>query len=312
MSKSLESVSRSESGRPRPPSAWQISGWQWAGIAVFYLAFMWAYWTTLRRLMRIWTEQPDYSHGFLVIPLAVFFLWLRRDRRPAAAVPAWGSGLALIGVSVLIRYVGLRYSFDSFDGYSLVVWVAGLVLLVGGWRYVMWAAPSILFLLFMVPLPFQVEHKLSVPLQQVATAVSCFMLQCLGQPAFAEKTTIMLGPHQLMVEQACSGLRMFVGAFALAFAYLIAIRREVWEQVLLLASVIPIAVLANSLRIVATGLAYQYYDADVVQKLSHDLAGMFMIPLAAAMFGMVLWYLSRLVQRTEVMGMDELVGQPEA
>ena len=103
---------------------------------------------------------------------------------------------------------------------------------------------------------------------------------------------------------------MFVGTLALAFAYLIATRRELWEQALLLCSVIPIALLANALRIVVTGLLYQVLDDEqVVQKFSHDLAGLFMIPLAAAMFAGVLWYLSRLVRPVEVVGMEELVGR---
>jgi exosortase len=218
-----------------------------------------------------------------------------------------------MSLSVIVRWLGLRYSFDSLDGYSLILWIAGVVLLLLGRAYFRWALPSIAFLLFMVPLPFRIEQLLSVPLQRVATQLSCFLLQCLGQPAFHEGTTILLGPHQLFVEQACSGLRMFVGAFALAFAFLVVTRRELWEQALLLVSVVPISLLANSLRIAATGLLYQYVaDEQVVQKWSHDLAGLFMIPLAAAMFAGVLWYLTRLVRTVETVKMDELVQRGRA
>jgi exosortase len=281
-------------------------------LGLLAVAFMWAYWPTFGQLIRLWTDQADYSHGFLVIPLAGFFLWLRRDRRPSTARPAVAAGLACLGLSLLVRTVGLRYAFDSLDGYSLILWVTGAVLLVGGWAYVVWALPALLFLWFMVPLPFQLERLLSVPLQRVATATSCFVLQCLRQPAFAEGTTILMGPHQLSVEQACSGLRMFMGTLALAFAYLIVTRRELWEQTLLLASVIPIALAANTLRIVATALMYEYFGDRVAQKFSHDLAGMFMIPLAAAMFAAVLWYLSRLVRPVDVVDMAELVGRERA
>jgi exosortase len=282
----------------------------YAGVALLLAALLWAYWPTLAELIGLWSSQADYSHGFLVPPLAVFFLWVRRDQRPTVWQPAVGWGVACLGFSLLVRLIGLRYSFDSLDGYSLVIWVAGTVLLLAGGAGLRWALPSILFLLFMVPLPFQVERLLSVPLQRIATSLSCFFLQCLGQPTFAEGTTILLGPHQLFVEQACSGLRMFVGTLALAFAYLMATRRELWEQALLLASVVPIALLANATRIVVTGLLYQYLDNEqVVQKFSHDLAGMFMIPLAAAMFAGVLLFLSRLVRPVEMLGLDELVGR---
>jgi exosortase len=110
----------------------------------------------------------------------------------------------------------------------------------------------------MVRLPFRVELGLSLPLQTVATQMSCFVLQLLGQPAMAEGHTIYLGQYALEVEQACSGLRIFIGVAALAFAC-VAIVRRIWgEKAVLLASVIPIALVANVTRIVSTGLLYQY------------------------------------------------------
>lgn len=277
-------------------------------VGALCIAFAWAYWPTFQLLWTVWSGQADYSHGFLVIPLALAFLWLRRDMQPAEHHPAPTVGLLLLAFSLYVRYVGLRYSFFSLDGYSLVIWVAAVVLLLGGYAYFKWALPSILFLLFMVPMPFQIERMLSVPLQHVATSMSSFLLQCLGQPAFAEGTTIILGSHELYVEQECSGLRMFVGAFALAFAYLIATRRELWEQVLLLASVVPVALLANSIRIVITGLLYRYLDNDeLVRKMSHDLAGLFMIPFAAMLFAAVLIYLACLAPKIKTVGIDEFI-----
>lgn len=278
------------------------------GALVLAIVSGWAYWPTLVHLVRVWQEQADYSHGFLVVPLALLFLWLRRDRMPQGWQPGIYGGVALLLLSVLIRVVGLRYAFDSLDGYSLIVWIAGVAWLFGGRASMPWAGPSIAFLFFMVPLPFRVEQLLSVKLQYLATQISCFLLQCLGQPAFAEGTTIVLGIHELSVEQECSGLRMFVGAFALASAYLIAIRRELWEQVLLLGSVVPVALLANSLRIVVTGLLFQTLgDTEAVRRWSHDLAGLFMIPLAALMFGLVLVYMSKLMMKVESIRLDELV-----
>jgi exosortase len=271
--------------------------------------FLWSYWTTWAELISIWVTQPDYSHGFLVVPLALGFLWLRRDLRPLDTHPAMTAGLMIMFLSVVVRIVGLRYSFDSLDGYSLVIWIGAAVVMIGGWPTFRWALPSLLFLLFMVPLPFRLEQLLSVPLQRVATEFSCFLLQCLGQPAYAEGTTINLAGHELFVEQACSGLRMFVGAFALAFAFLVATRRELWEQVLLLFSVVPISLLANSIRIVVTGLMYQTFDEQTVQRFSHDMAGVFMIPLAAAMFAMVLFYLSCLVRTVELVRMEDVMGR---
>jgi exosortase len=152
---------------------------------------------------------------------------------------------------------------------------------------------------------------LSLPLQQIATKASCWTLQLLGQPAIAEGNTIMLGDHRLEVEQACSGLRLFVSILALAFAYLQLVKRRWWEKGLLLISVVPIAIVANAARIVATGLLYEYASTEAAKKFSHDFAGWAMIPFAAALFGAVLWYLRMLVREHEQIALSKLVRRAE-
>jgi hypothetical protein len=81
----------------------------------------------------------------------------------------------------------------------------------------------------MIPLPFRLETMLSLPLQRVATDVSCWVLQCLSQPALAEGNTILLNDFRFEVAQACSGLRIFVGIAALAFAFIVIVRRPCWQ-----------------------------------------------------------------------------------
>ena len=82
----------------------------------------------------------------------------------------------------------------------------------------------------MIPLPFGIETALSHPLQRIATKLSCFALQVLGQPAFAEGNVILLGDQPLEIEQACSGLRLFMSMIAVAYAYAVLVRRTWWER----------------------------------------------------------------------------------
>jgi exosortase len=261
----------------------------------------------------------DYSHGYLVAPLAVYFLWARRDRMPAATTttmgtwcPTWCPGLAwpglvLLAISLVMRYVGAWYYLESLDGWSILPWVAGVVWLFFGRAYAWWCLPSVLFLAFMVRLPFRVELALSLPLQTIATKMSCWVLQVLGQPALAEGHTIHLGENTLEIEQACSGLRIFIGIGALAFAYVVIVRRALWEKAVLLLSVVPIALIANTTRIVITGLLYQYVSGEAARHFSHDLAGLVMILYAAGLFALVLWYLGKLVREVEALGPDAVV-----
>jgi exosortase len=267
---------------------------------ILVASFLWAYWPTLVDLVKAWDKEPDYSHGFFVVPLAVYFLWARRDRfLGLPAKWAW-PGLILIGLSIVWRMLGARVYVDAIDGWSILLWAAGVAWLLGGWRVFWWALPSIAFLWFMIPLPYHAERMLSLPLQKVATKMSCWVLVSLGQPALNRGNTILINDFHLEVEQACSGLRIFVGIAALAFAYLILVRRAWWEKALLLVSVVPIALIANSARIVVTALLNQHVSGEAAHKFTHDVAGWVMIPFAAGLFALVLWYLGKLIREVEL------------
>lgn len=288
------------------PIEQRLPGLVAAAIALL-AAFLWAYWPTLTEMVAAWDRVPDYSHGYLVVPVALIFLWVRRDRFPGLSPGvAWG-GLVLLAAAFAFRWAAGRFFLGSVDGWSIPLWVGGVVWLLCGWRVFWWSLPSVAFLWFMVPLPFRGERLLSLPLQSVATKISTWTLQLFNQPAISEGHTILLGEHQLEVEQACSGLRIFVGILALAFAYLVLVRRPWWQRGLLLASVLPVALAANATRIVVTGLLYQYASSEAAHRFSHDVAGWAMIPFAAALFGLVLCYVSSLVREVEVADVGALM-----
>jgi exosortase len=308
-----ESQSQGPSGIAADPTATSGSddrdyGWRLvpAGL-ILTAAFVWAYWPTLVNLVAAWNREPDYSHGFLVAPAAIYFLWVRRDRFPGMSAGLSWLGLGLIVLSLCARVLSAHYYLEAIDGWSIMLWVGGVVWLFAGWRVMWWSLPSIIFLWFMVPLPFRVERWLSLPLQGAATKLSCWALQFLGQPALAEAHVIVLGSNRLEVEQACSGLRIFVGILALAFVYVIVVRRTWWEKGLLLASAIPIALIANASRIVATGMLYQYVSGEAGKEFAHDAAGWVMILFAAGLFGIVLWYSSVLVREVELVEVGAVV-----
>jgi exosortase len=246
----------------------------------------------------------------LVVPMAIAFLFFRRATYPGIGVSSLPLGLSLMGFGLLMRYLSARFYLTFVDGYSILFWLAGAVEVLGGRRLLLWSAPSIGFLFFMIPLPFGIETAMSAPLQRVATKLTCAALQLLGQPAFAEGNVILIGDVRLEVAQACSGLRLFMTIVALAYAYIVLTRGVWWEKAILVASVIPVAIFSNAARIVIVGLV------DVYSELPHASVDAFvgkfvMIPLAAALFGAVLWYLSVLIREEEIMDMSVLVRSSE-
>jgi exosortase len=285
--------------------------WLGAALVLSMAAFVWSYWPTLVGIVRQWINEPDYSHGFLVIPLALFFLWYNRAQVSREQISPSLLGVAVLVVTALLRVAAGALYLGPLDGWTIPLWVAGTVWAIFGWSILRWSLPSIVFLWFMIPIPYSAETSLSVPLQAVATKLSTAALLMLGQPALAEGNTIWVGEHQLFIEEACSGLRIFVGIFALAFAFALFSRWTWWQKCLALAAALPIAIAANVTRIVATGLLYQLVSSDAAQHFSHDLAGVVMIPLAAVLFWLFLVYLDHLFPQVASMSAFE-AGRSES
>jgi exosortase len=249
----------------------------------------------LQALWLRWSIEPQYSHGYLVPVFAGVLLWWRNDMLPSRDLlhGSWW-GLAVLLVGVAMRLAGAYYFYDSFDFLSLLPVVAGICLLLGGWYALAWSWPAVLFLIFMIPMPFRLETAMSQPLQHVATQMSTYALQTLGLPALAEGNTILIEEARIGVVEACSGLRMLMVFFALATGFVFMIDRPMWERAILLASAIPIALISNVVRITITGAMHGMGLSWLADVFFHDVAGWFMMPLALALLALELWILSRL------------------
>lgn len=265
--------------------------------AAFFLVLIVTHWTTLARLVERWSNDPQYSHGFLVPLFALIVLWSRRDMlKRATWQPAWpGVGLVVLGAA--LRVLAMQTDIEPLDALSLLPTVFGLVLLVGGWSVLRWSWPALAFLAFMLPLPFTIEIALAKPLRQLATNMSTYALQTLGCPAMAEGNIILIDDIRLGVEEACSGLGMLMTFFALAAALAMIIQGTWRERLLLMVSAIPIAIAANVIRITATGVAYHLAgkESTIAPLIYHDLAGWLMMPLALAMLWLELKLFANLI-----------------
>ena len=267
---------------------------------------------TLGNMIDRWTHDPQYSHGFIVPIFALVVLWSRRDMlKQLTWQPAW-IGLASIAIGVSMRFIAAQVDIEPLDALSLLPTAFGLVLLVGGWSVLSWSWPALAFLAFMMPLPFSIETALALPLRRIATDMSTYALQTLGCPAYAEGNIIFIEDMRLGVEEACSGLGMLMTFFALATALAMIVNASLKDWLILLASAIPIAILANVIRITATGIAYYLggKDSPVADMIYHDLAGWLMMPMAVAMLWLELKFLANLfVDTSDAAPLPLMMGQ---
>jgi exosortase len=256
---------------------------------------VWTYWTTLAEIVERWATDPQYSHGFLVPLFAGYLLWARRAHLAAADLRTRWWGVGIVFAAVALRLAGHFFYQPWLDAGSLLICLAGIAATFGGRRALIWAGPSILFLVFMLPMPYRVQTMLGGTLQSVATKASTYTLQTLGVSAVSEGNVILLSETRLGVVEACNGLSMLITFFALATAVAILAQRNWVEKILIVLSAIPIAVLANVVRITVTGLLYEAAQDDLARMVFHDLAGWLMMPLALGLLFLELFIMGRAV-----------------
>lgn len=193
-------------------------------------------------------------------------------------------------------YAFLSTSNPSVQRYSLVLTVAGLVLMVAGWqvfRRVFWI---LLFLFLMFPLPGRVHNLISGPLQRLATSWAVVLLEAFGTSVSQQGNIVMLNESTpIAVAEACSGLRMLTAFIIVAAFIAYMVKRPRWQKAILLISSIPIAVICNIVRIFVTAMLMLYINAEVGQKFFHDFAGLVMMPAAVLLLFGELWLMDKVV-----------------
>jgi exosortase D (VPLPA-CTERM-specific) len=234
---------------------------------------VWLYGPVLLRLFGQWKNDPNFSHGFFVPLFAIFVLW--QDRHRLAQIPlspSW-TGIPIIVLAMVMLAIG-HYGVELFlTRCSFLLFLAGLTLLVGGrplFRAVLfpWA-----FLILMIPIPQIIFLRITFPLQTLAAKSSAVILPIFQVPVLREGHIINLPQMPLEIAEACSGIRSLLSLITLAIIYGYLMDHRRWVRITLACSSIPIAVAANSFRIVGTGLIVQYWNKDLAEGFYHLFGG---------------------------------------
>ena len=256
----------------------------------------WSYWPTLTDLMKEWQRDIDYSAGQLVPFAALVFLWAERKKlRNCILKPFWSGGIALLGLALLARAYGLLFMFESAERYSLVLTIAGLVLMVAGWRVFRCVSWILLFLFLMVPFPGRVHNIISGPLRSMASTGSVFVLEAFIKVDQQGNVLTLNGGTTVGVAEACSGLRMLTAFIIVAAFVAYMVKRPRWQKTVVLFSSIPVAVICNIIRIIVTTVLMMFVNAEVAEKFLHDFAGVVMMPAAVLLIFGELWLMDKFV-----------------
>ena len=274
------------------PAPFRLVPWQVAALAGL---LGWAYFPMLRVFFDKWANDPQYSHGFLVPLFSAYLVWRAWKAGPPEPAPLPVLGCTLLAGVLVLRLAAGTLLFHQLDAAALLVSLVGLVLACGGVPLLKKTGPAVLFLAFMVPLPYELERNVGQPLKTAATISSTFMLQTLGQPAIRDGNLILIDEVRLGVVDACSGLKMMVTFAAFSVGAVLLMTRTRFEKLMVLLGIVPIAVAANVLRITVTGLCHVWLSDKATLDFLHDFYGWLMMPAGLGLLALEVWCLRRLV-----------------
>ena len=278
----------------------------WCGAIV---ALFGIYFPVLRNMVHHWTLVEDYQHGFIIVPLALFFAYERRwDLEDAKIEGSW-LGLVPLVIGLTSLTIGRLGTELMTMRSGFVFTLIGLVLLLLGKQIFRILSFPLFFLFLMVPLPQSLVNTVAFPLQLIAAQFAVTSLQELGIPALVEGNIIHLAHTELFVHQACSGLRSLMALVTLGvvFAYFFS-RDRLWIQILLVASTIPIAIFVNAFRVALTGFLAHYFGEEAAGGPVHDFQGIITFVLAFIMLlgeGRLIEFVLRMTGRDTPTSHDE-------
>ena len=235
---------------------------------------------TFQSLWRAWRENPNYSHGVLILPISAFLVWrMRKEIAATPTAPSWW-GIGVIGLGVLIQIVGLRGDVTIFQGWAFLVVLVGLIWAWFGWKMLVRVRFPIAFLLFMVPiLPF-LMNSVSFRLKVWAADGAVRLASGLGAPVVQRGMDLYFPTGTLTVENACSGLNSLVALMALGALFGHVASASAWKGWTLFLLSIPVAIAANVIRIASLSVMASVTDTETASGLFHDVGGFLLFGVA--------------------------------
>lgn len=246
---------------------------RWPQLVVLVLLVGWLYSSVISNLVLQWWRDPNFSHGFFV-PIFSLFLLLRNHTRLSQLrldPSVWGLLIVILALGALL--VGVMGAELFLSRVSLLLLMAGLIVFFAGGRAFQAVLFPWAFLLLMIPIPAIIFDQITFPLQILASKAAAAMLPLFGVPVLREGNVINLPVMPLEVAQACSGIRSLLSLLTLAIIYGYTMEKSKVIRIFLACAAVPIAISANSLRIVGTGLMVQYWSPDKAEGFFHTFSG---------------------------------------
>ena len=233
----------------------------------------------------IW-QTEEQGHGAIILAVLVWLLWdLRHAIDQAPGVPRPQLGWPVFVFGLLVYFVGRVFNISILEFGSQPFVAAGILLLLRGPAAIRLAWFPLIYFIFMVPLPSILVDAITGSLKGLIANIVESLLYLVGYPIARSGVILSIGQYQLQVADACSGLHSMFSLSALGtlFMYLMGRKRNL-HMTIMLASILPIAFVANIIRVITLVLVTYYLGDEAGQGFLHGAAGMVLLLVALAFF----------------------------
>lgn len=254
-----------------------LRGRMWLSLGLLVGAFA----PILANVVRVWWDNPEYSHGFLMPLVALWLAGQHKEEIRALTGSASLFAIPVLILALLARLVGELDYMNSIAPFAFVGGLGGILLAFVGWRGLKVFLPVLVVLLLACPLPGAVQQSLTLPLKTISSEFAVGLLDISGIPSFLEGAMIHLeGADSLWVADACSGIRSFISLLSIAIIACLVWNRHWVLKLLVILAAIPIAVFVNGFRIWLTGWLSVKVSPEAAAGAFHFFEGFALFALA--------------------------------
>ena len=245
----------------------------WVAVALVVAGFALLYRQVLVKLVMDWYNDDNYSHGFLIVPLALYFVWERRHKLRNIPLAPNAFGLVVVFGSIVVLIAGILGSELFLTRISILGTLVGVVLFLCGAGYLRALMFPLAFLLLMIPIPAIIFNQIAFPLQLLASRFGESAMGIANVPVLREGNVLILANTTLEVAEACSGIRSLVSLLTLAIVLGYFSDPRGWVRTLVALSSVPVAIVTNGFRVAGTGIAAHQFGAAAAEGFFHEFSG---------------------------------------
>ncbi|MBD3383163.1 MAG: exosortase [candidate division Zixibacteria bacterium] len=221
-----------------------------------------------------WYQDDNYSHGFLILPIAAWLIWRKRNELAETPTKMNNLGLLMAIGSLFLLIAGTAGAEYFTARVSFVGLLFSLCLYFFGWQFTRKIWFAFFFMLFMIPIPYVIYYAATFPMQLLASKVAGVVLNAIGLPLIRQGNILHIPNYTLEVAEACSGIRSLFSLLALGALFAYFTQDNKFKAVFLFLATVPIAIAGNVFRVTVTALGAHTVSIKFAEGTLHEISGL--------------------------------------